>query len=73
MPVGKAPEVSRSPENIRPRAGVARAVEHEANESAEFYPCFETLKVMNRLMAGFFNVEIYTAVQEGKTTAVPGR
>jgi hypothetical protein len=29
----------------------------ELNEPAEFDPCLETLKVMNRLMAEFFNVD----------------
>lgn len=29
----------------------------ELNETAEFDPCLETLKVINRLMADFFNVE----------------
>jgi len=73
MPVGKAPKASQISEKIRPGAGVAPAAEQESNESGEFYPCFETLKVMNRLMAEFFNVETYTAAQEGKTPAVPGR
>ena len=29
----------------------------ESNEPAEFDPCLETLKVVNRLMAEFFDVE----------------
>ncbi len=86
MPVPEA--VKQFPRCAKPLAGTSARLEErgdpgcgpaalpggpESNEPAQFDPCLETLKVINRLMAEFFNVEKFEAGEKVKTRVEAGR
>jgi hypothetical protein len=83
MPVHEAVETSPHLAIVRAEAGAAKGShpacgrvaltgEPVSVESAKFSPCLETFKVIDRLMAEFFNIGKFALDEKGKTQ-IPGR